>query len=228
FGVAGVGALYAFVSARLGARAALAAGALLAVSYHHVFFSQNARGFTALVFLGLLASGAVFRLRSTPSGRGRWLAYGTCAALAAYAVALGVFVLLGHAAAVAGAWIARRRRGGAGDFDARAFLAGAVLAAGLIAVLYAPFLRPLARVTAARARSPVAAARAGRARLHRLGVAADAVEGLARGFGGPVGLAVAAALASVGAVAWAVRDPLSLAVLASPVALEAAVLLAAN
>src|SRR5262249_59779065 len=52
--------------------------------------------------------------------------------------------------------------------------------------------------------------------------------GLARGFGGPVGLAVAAALASVGAVAWAVRDPLSLAVLASPVALEAAVLLAAN
>src|SRR5262249_47888944 len=161
FGVAGVGALYAFVSARLGARAALAAGALLAVSYHHVFFSQNARGFTALVFLGLLASGAVFRLRSTPSGRGRWLAYGTCAALAAYAVALGVFVLLGHAAAVAGAWIARRRRGGAGDFDARAFLAGAVLAAGLIAVLYAPFVRPLARFTAAQARLPVAAAPAG-------------------------------------------------------------------
>src|SRR5205814_4649291 len=55
FGVAGVAALYAYVEASLGPRVALTAAALLAVSYHHVFYSQNARGYTALVFFALLA-----------------------------------------------------------------------------------------------------------------------------------------------------------------------------
>jgi hypothetical protein len=43
FGVATVGVLYGFAR-------------LLAVSYHHVWFSQNARGYTMLVFFALLGS----------------------------------------------------------------------------------------------------------------------------------------------------------------------------
>src|SRR5205814_1546107 len=73
FGLAGVAALYAYVEASLGARTALTAGALLAVSYPHVFYSQNARGYTALVFFALLAARAMLVGRASPSARPQWL-----------------------------------------------------------------------------------------------------------------------------------------------------------
>ena len=44
-----------------GCRALLASLALLAVASHHVFFSQNARGYTASLLFGLLASGLLVR-----------------------------------------------------------------------------------------------------------------------------------------------------------------------
>ncbi len=42
-------------------RAGLSAALLLAVSYHHIFFSQNARGYTAYLFFSILASGLLVR-----------------------------------------------------------------------------------------------------------------------------------------------------------------------
>jgi mannosyltransferase len=235
FGVAGVGALYAFADAALGHRVALAAGALLAVSYHDVFYSQNARGYTTLLFFALLASWAILRLRSAGAGRGVRLGYALSGALAAYAVVLGLFVVAGHAlllGAGVGVGAIRRRTSG---LDLRPYAASVAMATVLIAVLYAPFARPLLRFAVHQAQVPAdapaaasdpSAARTGR--LARLGVAADAVEGLARGFGGAGALAAVALVSAIGAAAWARRDALSLAVLVAPVGLELAALLAAD
>ncbi len=56
FGIAGVAAIY-FFARRVGpTREALFAAALMTVSYHHIWFSQNARGYTALLFFAILSS----------------------------------------------------------------------------------------------------------------------------------------------------------------------------
>ena len=83
FGVLSVPALYALgvlMTSRL--EACLAAG-LLAVSYHHIWFSQDARGYTALVFWSLVTS--ICLLRGLQEERVGWpIAYGITAVLGIY------------------------------------------------------------------------------------------------------------------------------------------------
>ncbi len=56
FGVATIPILYWFARQALSRRASLSAALLLAVSYHHIFYSQDARAYTAYVFFSLLSS----------------------------------------------------------------------------------------------------------------------------------------------------------------------------
>jgi mannosyltransferase len=56
FGVATIPALYWVARMALSRRASLVAALLLAVSYHHIFFSQNARSYTAYLLFSLLSS----------------------------------------------------------------------------------------------------------------------------------------------------------------------------
>jgi uncharacterized membrane protein YuzA (DUF378 family) len=75
FGMAGVWAFW-WVAVVLWPRgAALVGTTLFAVSYHHVYYSQNARGYSALIFFALVATGCVLRLTAdTPDARSatRW------------------------------------------------------------------------------------------------------------------------------------------------------------
>jgi mannosyltransferase len=100
FGVATIPALYA-LGRRVGTRTeALLACMVLAVSYHHVWFSQNARGYTALAFFAVLC--AYFLLRGIEDGRARWFGlYALCVALGAYTHLTLVFMALAHAAVCA-------------------------------------------------------------------------------------------------------------------------------
>lgn len=92
-GVASVPALFLFARPLVGARSALFAAALLAVSYHHVSFSQNARGYSALLLLTLLSShGFLGTLRT---GRlGPWVLHWTTLGLATFAHTTAVFLAL--------------------------------------------------------------------------------------------------------------------------------------
>jgi hypothetical protein len=95
FGVAGIWALYDFAREVGGRREALLACALMTVSYHHVWFSQNARGYTGVLFFTLLSS--TLLLRALADGRGRsWLAYGTALALGGYTHLTMIVVALSH------------------------------------------------------------------------------------------------------------------------------------
>ncbi|QJR37326.1 glycosyltransferase family 39 protein [Gemmatimonas groenlandica] len=92
FGVAGVPALYWCARLALSRRASLGAALLLAVSYHHLFFSQNARGYTAYLCLALLSTRALVnglrddRLRD-------WLLYVAATVLGFAALLNTAFVL---------------------------------------------------------------------------------------------------------------------------------------
>jgi hypothetical protein len=99
FGVASLAALFAFGSMVAGRREALLATAFLTFSYHHVWFSQNARGYTALLLFTILGSAFFLRLLSKEqsAGWGHAAAYGALMAFAVYTHVTAVFVVAGHA-----------------------------------------------------------------------------------------------------------------------------------
>ena len=96
-GTATVPMLYVFAREFVDRTEALLATTLLAVAYHHVWFSQNARGYSALAFLALLASWLLLRgLRD--ARRVDWLWYAVAAALGVYTHLTMVFLVISHAA----------------------------------------------------------------------------------------------------------------------------------
>jgi len=141
FGVATVPVLWALGREVASRTEAVAAAAILAVSYHHVWFSQNARGYSATAFFATL--GAWLLLRGIAGGSRRdFLAYGVAMALGAYTHLTMVFVSVGHAAALAvfGALRANDRERAT---ILRVAPLGFALAAALTVALYLPRLAPV-------------------------------------------------------------------------------------
>lgn len=96
FGAAAVPVLYLFARQFATRREALLGCLLLATAYHHVWFSQNARGYSALAFLTLLSSWLLLRvLRHGRTADAVW--YGVAAALGVYAHLTMVFLVVSHA-----------------------------------------------------------------------------------------------------------------------------------
>jgi mannosyltransferase len=97
FGVASVPALYFLGRLVTTSREALAASALMTVNYQHIWFSQNARGYTGMLFWTLLAS--IFFLRSASKGTKQdWILYAVTAALGIYTHLMMACVVAGHLA----------------------------------------------------------------------------------------------------------------------------------
>lgn len=95
FGVASIGALYLFARQVATLREALLSIALLTFSYHHIWFSQNARGYTALLFFTLLSSWLLVRaLRERQLYL--WICYAVAAALGVYVHMTMLFVVFGQ------------------------------------------------------------------------------------------------------------------------------------
>jgi mannosyltransferase len=108
FGVASIWALYVFARQVGSTRQALFAAALFTFSYHHLWFSQNARGYSGLLFWALLSS--YFLLRALREDRaGLWLAYAATASLGIYTHITMMFVIAGQGTLyLRQLWITRR------------------------------------------------------------------------------------------------------------------------
>jgi 4-amino-4-deoxy-L-arabinose transferase-like glycosyltransferase len=141
FGLACVPMLYVVARRVTSRREALLAAAMMAVSYHHVWFSQNARGYTGLAFWTLLSTWLF--LRGLDEDRtGLWVAYGTALALGMYTHLTMGAVVAGHGLVWLG-WIATRARWHRqAPLSKQSLhpLAGFAIAAGLTLALYAPIL----------------------------------------------------------------------------------------
>lgn len=91
----------------------LAAALLLAVSYQHVFFSQNARGYTAHLLFSLAAT--LFLLRGVRKDKAwHWVGYCLCTFLNMASIIASLSVLIAHwlMAIVASVVVQRRSKGG--------------------------------------------------------------------------------------------------------------------
>jgi 4-amino-4-deoxy-L-arabinose transferase-like glycosyltransferase len=212
FGAASVPALYLFARrvapGPRAERAALFASALLAASPHHVLFSQNARGYTAMLFFALAASEAALARKPVRQG--------IALALSAYAHLTGAFVALGHV----GAWMLARGRDRSAS---RAPLAGAAIGGLLALALHAPMLPDMARFFLGR-ENPFAAQAEWTSPLWTIAEAARSL-----GFGlvpGLLALAAGAAVAALGVASLWRRDREAAAIAVLPAAACGLVLLA--
>ena len=95
FGVGSIYALYVFAREFVARREAVLSAALLAFSYHHVWFSQNARGYTALLLFSLLSSWMLVRALREQRLQ-LWIWYAVFAALGVYVHMTMLFMVTGH------------------------------------------------------------------------------------------------------------------------------------
>lgn len=132
-GIASVPAIYHLSRNALGRRESLLVALLLATSYHHVFFSQNARGYTGFLLGSILAMDCFVR-GLAGGGRKWWWRYLGAMMLALGELPLAAFVLA--AQLLVGLVHVRRRQAPRERVGpAAAALAAAALFGGL---LYAP------------------------------------------------------------------------------------------
>jgi len=153
FGVASIGALYLLGRRVAGAREALLASALFTFSYHHVWFSQNARGYSGLLFWALLSSWLLLRAIDETAPR-LWIGYAVASALGVYTHLTMIFVVAGHFVMYL-IWMAARRD--QARQQARAALLLGFLPAGLLTVLLHSLVLPQMRTGIARTVSYVEA-----------------------------------------------------------------------
>lgn len=145
FGVLAVALTYA-LGARLDRRIGLIGAGLLALSPLAVYYSQEARGYSLLLSLVLIAAGAGLRLMTGDTRRRMWLAYTAAMSAALYTHYFAAFAW----AALNLAWlvgVALLHRPGARDgktdsklFTSSRFVISWLVAQALIGALFAPWL----------------------------------------------------------------------------------------
>ena len=136
FGVATIPVIYGFGRAVASRGEGLVAAAALAVSYHHVWFSQNARGYSALALWAVAATWLVVRSRARATIANQ-VGYGVVGALGAYTHLTMGFVVAAHGIAVLARQVRRSRP--APEAAWLPFLGFGVVGA-LTLLLYGPFL----------------------------------------------------------------------------------------
>jgi len=90
FGVASIGAVWCLAKQIAGRNIAHITALLLAVSFHHIWFSQNARGYSELAFWSTTGMVLFLRGLKMPSIK-VWLGYAACLSLAVATHLTGVF-----------------------------------------------------------------------------------------------------------------------------------------
>src|ERR1700736_2613306 len=100
FGIAGVWAFYFLAQQIWERRIALLGTFMFAVSYHHIYYTQNARGYSSFLFFALLTDGLLLRCISLDARKRPRkfdaVLYAISVGLGIYALLLMVFVVLGQ------------------------------------------------------------------------------------------------------------------------------------
>jgi mannosyltransferase len=220
FGVGSIAAVWWF-GVQIGrSREALLAAAVLTFSYHHVWFSQNARAYTILLFCALIGTTLFVQLCRADCAHPRRiaLAYAAVMTVAVYGHLTAAFIVVGHLLAWA---FAAFRAGRPGEVLTSAPALGIALSGLFSVILYAVGLPDIAAGLGGA--GPAASIEW----KNPVWMLAETARELARALpGGYVTLAVGGIAPLVGALSFAARDRLLLALMVAPAVLTAAVMLA--
>ena len=222
-GIASLVALYYLAIRVTSRREALLATALLAFSYHHVWFSQNARGYTGLMFWTIL--GTLFFFRLLEGERTGWvlLGYGLSMSLAVYTHLTAGIVVATHVIVWLVRVAGRRNMTNADPADWWFPLAGLGLAGSVTLLLYGPVL-PQLKATVLH---PPGSGTVTTEWQNPLWLLAEAASGLERGLpGGWLTVAGGAIVCALGFVSYWRRNRLLVLLMTLPVVLTAAAVVA--
>ena len=207
FGVASVWMTY-LLGARLQSRTeAWAAAAILAFSYQHIWFSQNARGYTMMGFFALLST--YFLLRARESQRvSDYAMYALACAAGIYTHLTMAFVVAGHVMVMVGGklggWPATREP--AFKSLMLAWVAVAILSLGLYAPYGSQLVANFSREEPGRQAAQFATGK---------WAVSEVVRSLMSG-SGVIGALLTALAAALGALSLLWRRPFELALLVAP------------
>jgi hypothetical protein len=140
FGVASVWALFFLGRKISGETEAMLACGLMTVSYHHIWFSQNARGYMGLLFFTLLATWLWLEAMDRDEPR-LWAAYTLCIVLGLWIHMTMLFVLATHILIFAVVWLRSGREMGKLARAAIAFALCGTITLQLFALSLPEFLR---------------------------------------------------------------------------------------
>lgn len=142
FGVGTVAAIWWLAKEVASTRIAHISALLVALSYHQVWFSQNARGYTELAFWSVLGLILFLRGMRRPT-MGTWVAFGLTAAAAVFTHLTGAFFFV----ALGLVWLVSLMTGFGRDALSRDWvlqpLIGVAIALGLTFLVYLPILPSL-------------------------------------------------------------------------------------
>lgn len=217
FGVLGVAAVYPLAKRILSRLHALLAMGFLAVSYHHIFYSQDARGYTALIFFFLLSSYLFLRFYEGSINILEIFLYVLSTVLACYSHPFGGFIPASHFLIFAVRYVHDRTVDREISFSYRAYALSILLVSGITTLLYTPFVSSMVDHAQMNASTAAEGPRLG------LWLVIEVVEGLSAAFYGPVGLAVVTVVGLVGMARWWQQHSTSVVVLILPLILEGAV-----
>ncbi len=137
-GTLSIPALYLLGRSVVSRRESICAAALLAVSYHHIWFSQNARGYSLLMLATVIATWCFLEGQRRESLR-LWILYAVVVAFGAYTHLTMVFVAVSHMLIVIVQWLVASYQGQPRKVYWRPTLA--IVASGLLTILlYAPMM----------------------------------------------------------------------------------------
>lgn len=108
FGIATIPVFYHFVRSICTSRDAFLSSLLLTFSYHHIFFSQNARGYTAML-LGAILSTHFLILGFKRNRLSDWIFYSFSMLLSILSVLFGVFIFASHVLFALLYWLSKRK-----------------------------------------------------------------------------------------------------------------------
>jgi mannosyltransferase len=194
FGLAAIAATWVLARDIAGVGPAHVTALLLAVSYHHIWFSQNARGYTALALFSTIAMILFLRGMRVPRAA-TWIGFGLCMAAAIFTHLTGAFFFIALGLVWIGVLIAGRGTASAGLL--RYPLIGAVVGVVVTCIVYLPLIPGvLATVSDVAGTSSVDVMQEYQNPLW------TAVEAIRTGVGGAAALVAAVGLAVFGLIAF--------------------------
>lgn len=212
FGVASVPMLYVLAKQFLSRHCSLFIAALFALSYHHIFFSQNTRGYSILIFFFLLTSYLFMRIAQERNLSISLAAlYAAMTVLLCYSQPFGVFVPA--AQFLIALWL-RLKPDERKPFPLGKFAVATSAAAVLTLVLYGPFIEGALRHAMVNIVTPQEGPRLG------LWLLLEILEGLSAAFYGPAGVAVLAVFGLAGLITLYRKSPIAVFVLLLPICLQ--------
>ena len=212
FGVAGVPMLYVLTKQFLSRPCSLFIAALFALSYHHIFYSQDARGYTTLIFFFLVTSYLFMRIAKERNLSISLAAlYASMTVLLCYSQPFGVFVPAAQFLVALWLWL---KPGEREPFPLGKLAVATSVAALLTLVLYAPFIKGMLSHAKWNIATP------GEGPRLELWLLLEVLDGLSAAFFGPVGVAVLAVFGLAGLITWYRKSPLSVFVLLLPICLQ--------